>query len=74
MIDNYTEFMHQVIAVSTTFIAFWDSGLIPRVTAARGQIAKVTICGYINSNYCGEMLAHPIKGNVLKTSDIKRSD
>ena len=74
MIDNYTKVILTVIAVSTSFIAFKDSGLIPSATAEGDHITKVAICSYTNSNFCAEIEAHPIKGNVLKTSDIRRSD
>jgi hypothetical protein len=74
MIDNYTKVILTVIAVSTSFIAVKDSGLISSATAEGDHITKVAICSYANSNFCAEIEAHPIKGNVLKTSDIRRSD
>ena len=74
MIDNYSRIILTVIAVSTSFIAFRDSGLIPRATAEDDHIIKVANCSYTNSNYCAEIEAHPVKGDVLKTSDIRRSE
>jgi hypothetical protein len=74
MIDNYTKVILTVIAVSTSFIAFKDIGFISSATAEGDHITKVAICSYTNANFCAEIEAHPIKGNVLKTSDIRRSD
>ena len=74
MIDKYTKVVLTVIAVSTSFIALKDTALISSATAENDYVAKVAICIYTNSNYCAEIEAHPIKGNVLKTSDIRRSD
>ena len=74
MIDNYTKVILTVIAVSTSFLAFNDTALISSDTAKGDHITKVAICSYNNSNFCAEIEAHPIKGNVLKTSDIRRSD
>ena len=74
MIDNYTKVILTVIAVSTSFIALEDSGLISSAKAEGDHVTKVAICSYTNSNFCAEIEAHPIKGNVLKTSDIRRSD
>ena len=74
MIDNYTKVILTVIAVSTSFLALNDTALISSDTAKGDHITKVAICSYNNSNFCAEIEAHPIKGNVLKTSDIRRSD
>ena len=74
MIDNYTKVILTVIAVSTSFLAFKDTVLISSDTPKGDHITKVAICSYNNSNFCAEIESHPIKGNVLKTSDIRRSD
>ena len=74
MIDNYTKVILTVIAVSTSFIALQGTGIVPSAGAEGDHITKVAICSYTNSNFCAEIEAHPIKGNVLKTSDIRRSD
>ena len=74
MIDQYTKVLLTVIAVSTSFIAVKDSGFMSSATAEGDYIAKVAICSLSNPNYCAEIEAHPIKGNVLKTSDIRRSN
>ena len=44
MIDNYTKVILTVIAVSTSFIAFKDSGLISSATASGEKIHKIAIC------------------------------
>ena len=74
MIDNYTKVILTVIAVSTSLIALQGTGIVPRATAVGDHITKVAICSYTNSNFCAEIEAHPRKGNVIKTSDIRRSD
>ena len=74
MKDNYTRVILTVIALSTSFIAFTVSGIVSSATAKGDHITKVAICSYANSNFCAEIEAHPIKGNVLKTSDIRRID
>ena len=74
MIDNYTRFRLKVIAVSTSFIAFKDSSLIPNAPEEGDYITKVAICSCTNSNYSAEIEALPIKRNALKISDIGRSD
>mgnify|MGYP001442884593 CR=1 FL=1 len=74
MIDNYTKVILTVIAVSTSFLAFKYTGLISSATAEGDHISKVAICSYTNSNFCAEIEAPPIKGNILKTSNIKRSN
>ena len=74
MIDNYTRFILKVIAVSTSIIAFKDSSFITNAPEEADSITKVAICSYTNSKYCAEIAASYIKGNVLKTSDIKRID
>ena len=74
MIDNYTKVIITVIAASTSFLAFKYTGLISSATAEGDHISKVAICSYTNSNFCAEIEAPPIKGNILKTSNIKRSN
>ena len=44
MIDNYTKVILTVIAVSTSFIAFKDSGLFPSATASGEKVHKIAIC------------------------------
>ena len=44
MIDNYTKVILTVIAVSTSFIAFKDSGFISSATASGEKIHKIAIC------------------------------
>ena len=74
MIDNYTRFILKVIAVSMSFIAFKDSSFITNAPKEGDYITKVAVCISTNSNYCAEIEAHPKKGNVLKTSNIRRRD
>ena len=74
MIDNYTKVILTLIAVSTSFIAVKERWLISSALAEGDHITKVAICSYANSNFCAEIEAHPIKGNVLNTSDIRVSD
>ena len=44
MIDNYTKVILAVIAVSTSFIAFKDTGFIPSATASGEKVHKIAIC------------------------------
>ena len=74
MIDNYTRFRLKVISVSMSFIAFKDSSFITNAPKEGDYITKVAICSCTNSNYCAEIEAPPIKGNVTEISDIGRSD
>ena len=44
MIDNYTKVILTVIAFSTSFIAFKDSGFISSATASGEKVHKIAIC------------------------------
>ena len=74
MIDNYTRFRLKVITVSTSFIAFKDNSFITNAPEEGNYITKVAICSCTNSNYCAEIEAPPIEGDVPEISDIGRSD
>ena len=74
MIDNYTKVILAVIAVSTSFTALQGTVIVPSTIAEGELITKVAICSYTNSNFCADIEARPIKGNVLNTSDIRQRD
>ena len=62
MIDNYTKVILTVIAVSTSFIAFKDSGLVPSATASGEKVHKITICNEQGSKCVGVYNSGVLKG------------
>ena len=55
-IDLYTKVILTVIAVSTSFIAFKDTGLVPSASAGNEKIHKIAICE-TSTGECADLAA-----------------